>query len=249
MNQILVTKKLYVTPELKRKKKIYSGYFYLSCIISFILLLVAIYFEYDRNKSEEVSQEILKNLEVAENMQNQTSDDTIMVILNNEDISNEYQEVKVRNLADENTNNVKYTSEINGFSYTAVAQIHIPKININYPIIKGETGSKEEMETLLKISPIEFDGNGPNEVGNYCVAGHNYRNDKFFSKVLTLEIGDTITLDANGKSVDYAVYKKYEVQPEDMTPTYPNTNEKKEITLVTCTNDSLRRVIVKAVAI
>ena len=27
MNQILVTKKLYITPELKRKKKIYKFYF------------------------------------------------------------------------------------------------------------------------------------------------------------------------------------------------------------------------------
>ena len=37
MNQILVTEKLYITPELKRKKKIYKFYFIISEIIELIL--------------------------------------------------------------------------------------------------------------------------------------------------------------------------------------------------------------------
>lgn len=58
MNQILVTKKLYITPELKRKRKSIS-------LISFCLFFgmhlisLCIYAEYDRNKSEETSQEIM----------------------------------------------------------------------------------------------------------------------------------------------------------------------------------------------
>ena len=59
MNQILVTKKLYITPELKRKKKIYKFDFLLSIFLVCILISLCIYEEYDRNKSEETSQEIM----------------------------------------------------------------------------------------------------------------------------------------------------------------------------------------------
>ena len=56
MNQILVTEKLYVTPELKKKKKMYKINFILSLII--IVLIVSIYFyiDYKRNKSAQVSE-------------------------------------------------------------------------------------------------------------------------------------------------------------------------------------------------
>ena len=63
MNQILVTKKLYVTPELKRKKKIYKINFFLSIFLVIILVSLYIYAEYDRNKNEELSQELLANAE------------------------------------------------------------------------------------------------------------------------------------------------------------------------------------------
>ena len=66
MNQILVTKKLYVTPELKRKKKIYKINFFLSIFLVIILVSLYIYAEYDRNKNEELSQELLANAEAQE---------------------------------------------------------------------------------------------------------------------------------------------------------------------------------------
>ena len=62
MNQILVTKKLYITPELKKKKKVYKFNFIFSIFLIGILMSCYIYAEYDRNKSEEVSQEILANM-------------------------------------------------------------------------------------------------------------------------------------------------------------------------------------------
>ena len=59
MNQILVSEKLYVTPDMKRKKKIFKFEFFLSVFLLCILSTYAIYAEYDRNKSEEVSKELL----------------------------------------------------------------------------------------------------------------------------------------------------------------------------------------------
>ena len=135
----------------------------------------------------------------------------------------------------------------NGYTYSTIASINIPKINVNYSIIDGETDSVEETDALLKISPTKFWGPDPNTVGNFCVVGHNYRNTKFFSKVPTLENGDVIEItDASGKTLRYSVYNKYEVVPEDLSCTSQLTNGKKEITLITCTNDSKKRVIVKA---
>ena len=42
------------------------------------------------------------------------------------------------------------------------------------------------------------------------------------------------------------IYDKYVVGPTDLDCTSQLTNGMKEITLITCTNDSTKRVIVKA---
>ena len=62
MNQILVTEKVYVTPELKRKKKVYKILFILSIFLIISLFSVYIYAEYDRNKDESISDDILSSM-------------------------------------------------------------------------------------------------------------------------------------------------------------------------------------------
>ena len=122
--------------------------------------------------------------------------------------------------------------------------------NIEYAILDGESDSVEETDELLRMSPVKFHGPEINEVGNYCIVGHNYRNSRFFSKVPTLVNGDIIQIvDFSGSTenlVEYEVYDKYEVVPEDTSCTSQETDGKTEITLITCTNDSQKRVIVKA---
>ena len=246
MNQILVTKKLYITPELKRKKKIYKFYFFLSVFLVFILISFYIYAEYDRNKSEETSQAILSDFD-------QETDTTIAknnVLIAVLDDVNDPNNGAVVEEPQATVNKTKVESTSDGFNYSTIASINIPKINVNYPILDGQTDSVEETEALLKISPTKFWGPEPNEVGNFCIVGHNYRNTKFFSKVPTLENGDIIEItDEAGKTIQYSVYDKYQVVPEDVSCTSQLTDGKKEITLITCTNDSQMRVIVKARAI
>ena len=83
-----------------------------------------------------------------------------------------------------------------------------------------------------------------------CIAGHNYRNKRFFSKVPTLKVGDTIEItDVNKNTLKYSVYDKYTVDPSDTSCTSQITNGKKIITLITCTDDSKQRVIVQAESI
>lgn len=238
MNQILVTKKLYITPELKRKKKIYKFDFLLSIFLVFVLISACIYAEYDRNKSEEVSQEILENLEIPEEDTTVAKNNVLVIVLDEQPEETAEQPAV-------NTSSVQTTE--NGFQYKTMATINIPKINVKYPVIDGLTDSVSETEALLKISPTKFWGPNPNEVGNFCIVGHNYRNSRFFSKVPNLETGDIIEItDLSGKMISYKVYNKYQVDPTDVSCTTQLTNGRKEITLITCTNDSKYRVVVKA---
>lgn len=250
MNQILVTKKLYVTPELKKKKKMYKFEFIVSVFLVCILISFYIYAEYDRTKSEATSQAILEDMN---NILEEKTDATIaknnvlVVVLDEDEQGNvdSYQNLKVQ------AEQPKYTT--GNYTYSTLATVTIPKINMTYPVLKGETPNltpeQEELQTeaLLKISPTKFWGADPNEVGNFCIVGHNYRNTKFFSKVPTLVNGDIIEImDLSKRTIKYEVYNKYTVDPEDLSCTSQLTAGRKEITLITCTDDSKLRVVVKA---
>ena len=175
MNQILVTKKLYITPELKRKKKIYKFDFFLSVFLVCILISFCIYAEYSRNKDEEVSQEILANLNIPEEDTTVVDSKVWIAVLDDAEQTEELNE-NVEEIQEIKTNNKTVETTKSGFRYSTIATINIPKINVEYPIIDGETDSVEETEALLKISPTKFWGQEANEVGNFCIVGHNYRN-------------------------------------------------------------------------
>ena len=80
----------------------------------------------------------------------------------------------------EQTNDSKPTTKkykaSNGKSYDSIGNINIPKLGINYPILATTT------EQTLKVAVTKYWGGNPNEVGNLCVSGHNYKNSKFFGK-------------------------------------------------------------------
>ena len=127
--------------------------------------------------------------------------------------------------------------------FGVVATMEIPKTNFKYPILEKVT--KKSIETAVAF----LYGTGLNQSGNSVIIGHNYRNDKFFSHVPELSIGDEIEItDRIGDTgtLTYKVYDKYVVDPEDTECTTQRTNGMKEITLITCTRDSKQRVIVKA---
>lgn len=256
MNQILIAEKLYVTPELKKKKKLYKIEFFLSIFLVCLLSSFYIYAEYDKNKNEKISKELLASVNISAQEDNTTiaperniitvvlDEDEAEVIVNTEELVEETLDETV-----EEPEIVMHTSP-NGFEYYTLAVINIPKIEVNYPIIQGTTGTPEETEELLKIAPCKFHGADPHKEGNFCIVGHNYRNTKFFSKVPTLELGDTVEItDLYGKTVTYEIYDKYIVDPDDVRCTSQLTNGRTEITIITCTNDSQNRWILKAVAI
>ena len=232
---------MYVTPELKKKKKFYKINFMISIFVIIALISIYIYAEYDKAKNEELSQDILTEMEVAEDEASEEEEPEeesgVWQIL--ADSVERMENERVESITEEEDHN-SYTAS-NGRTYDTVGRIKIPSIDVNYPIL-AETTDK-----LLKISPCKFYGPSPNEVGNLCIAGHNYKNKKFFSKVPNLVTGDVIKItDTTGRTLKYSVYDKYVVVPEDTSCTSQLTNGKKIVTLITCTNDNEKRVIVKA---
>ena len=255
MNQILITEKLYITPELKRQKKLYKIDFIISVFLLCLLFSYYIYAEYDKYADEKKSQEILASMQVPDSAQETyVYDDTtvkvednekIVVILNDEDSTTTIDTSNLNNANAIRKTNVPAKNVMkadNGEEYYAIATINIPKLNWSepYPILDHWS------DELLKVSICKFHGANPNEVGNLCLVGHNWRNKRFFSKVPTLEVGDIVQItDLNEKTIDYEVYDIHTVAPSNTEDTTQKTNGRREVTLITCTDDSQQRVIVK----
>ena len=239
MNQILISSKVYVTKELKRKQRIYQTIFLISILVIVSLLVYYFIAEKQKNEEELVSQDIRSQLDSSPKEKDDTliTDKVMVVALNSdEDVSDQYEE----NVELE-TKKIKAT---NGQTYETEAILEYPRLGISYPILS------EQNESLLKISLCKYWGPSPNQVGNYCIVGHNYASGKMFGKVLGAKIGDTFTLsDINGNTVTYKVYDIYKVDPEDVRCTSQLTNGKKEVTLITCKEYGTKRLIVKARAI
>lgn len=245
MNQILVTEKIYVTPELKRKKKVYKILFIISVFLIISLFSMYIYAEYDRNKQEGISDDILSFLSDEEDTTTVSSYENALVVKitqevaeemeTDSDIGNESSQLQMA------TATSIYTAS-DGKQYETIGIVRIPKINVNYPILAQTTNVE-----LMKVAPYKFWGANPNEVGNLCIIGHNYRRrGVFFSDVPSLSVGDIVEIqDLTQRTIQYEVYDIHTVDPNDRSDTTQYTNGKKEVTLITCTDDAKQRVIVK----
>lgn len=141
-----------------------------------------------------------------------------------------------------NNNNYIATKTTNNIEEPfVIGLLKIDKINLIYPILSNTS------EELLKISPCRFYGPMPNEVGNLCIAGHNYANQKHFGKLTSLEINDIFQVyDLNGNSVNYIIYEIKEVPANDTSCINQNTNNLREVTLITCNTIKGTRITVKA---
>ena len=142
---------------------------------------------------------------------------------------------------DESSSGTRKVTYYNNF--VMIGYIEIPSINIKYPILEKETVESLEQSVAVRYP----DAAKLNEVGNVVIAGHNYRNGMFFSNLKKVSTGDKIKItDVNGRTLVYTVYEKYETTPEDVSYITRNVGENIEITLVTCTDNSEARIIVKA---
>lgn len=126
--------------------------------------------------------------------------------------------------------------------YEVTAKLVIPKINLETYVLKEYT--KERMD----VCPVKFWGPDPNEIGNFCIAGHNYKKDNMFYDLINLEIGDEFYLldNKNGKYT-YTIYDIYKVKPQNTDSLNQDTDDKRVVTLITCVNYSDTRLIIQAI--
>lgn len=132
-----------------------------------------------------------------------------------------------------------FSSNIIGSDDNFFCRIICKKIGLDYYVYNNFS------EENLKILPCKFSGGKLNEDGNICFIGHNYYDERFFSNINKLEIGDTITIvDLTDNLYEYTVYKKYEIDEND-TEEVMKTQYQREITLCTCTFNKEKRFVIK----
>ncbi|MCI8352212.1 MAG: sortase [Clostridia bacterium] len=123
--------------------------------------------------------------------------------------------------------------------YKVCAKLEIPSIPLKANILSNYS------KKALKVSCTKFWGVNPNENGNFCIAGHNTKS--MFSGIKRLEIGNTFFItDSKIGKVEYEIFNIDKVAPNNVDCLDPITKDEKEVTLITCTNDSTKRVIIKA---
>ena len=133
--------------------------------------------------------------------------------------------------------------QYNGFDVAGT--IEIPATNVKSPVLEQYEYSPKALET----SVVVLYGVGLNQVGNTTIAGHNYRNNLFFSNNKKLKVGDKIYItDSTGKRLSYTIYDKYEAEENYSDYITRDTQGAIEISLTTCTDDSQARIIILAKA-
>ena len=213
-------------------------------IILFILIII-FYMIYGWYKESKIK--VVKNIKTElTKVEKQDSTENIMKIIIEGEQSNAEENIEANEENEENeqTNNEGQLEEPvpnEYLGYKVSARLEIPKLNINSNVL--EEYSTEGLEVCIS----KFWGSNPNERGNYCIAGHNYGRKNMFGYLGDLEIGDKIYLsdNKNGK-FSYTIYDKYRIEADNTEPLSQDTN-KREITLITCSSYSNKRLIIKAV--
>lgn len=242
MNQILIADKIYDTKETRRKRTFYK-ITYILCILIVISLSICYAFaEKDRNDNEEIGKAILNQVDGEATDTDMLFDMSIPMDENGQYIDDGNETIPLDEVASTTAQakGNRQKTKVGGVTYTTEAVLSYPKLGIKYPVLS------EESDKLLKVSLCKYWGPNPNEIGNYCIVGHNYRNGRMFGKLSKAEVGDTVTLTGSGKTINYQIYNRYVVNPNDTGCTSQLTDGKKEITLITCTNYGKQRLVLKA---
>ena len=191
----------------------------------FILILCTLFF-------------ILFNIQTEENNKNGTTIEKVNSKLY-QNYQSENLETQQSTTNKENVEKEHIESEFKG--YKVCAKLNIPIINLETYVLE------EYSKQALLTSVTKFYGEEPNKVGNFCIAGHNYGPTNMFQNIKKLKVNDEIYLtDTNGNKIKYLIYDIYTVLPNETGCLSQKTDGNTELTLITCTLDSERRIIVKA---
>jgi len=206
--------------ENKYKKMIYISLAIIILGCSLIIYGILSETKYDKELYAAIYDEYEKQIEEIEKVEVEED-----LEINPEEKSKEYEE----KMQDEDFNN------------KTIGVLKIPKLKISYPVIKETT------DEYLKIAPTKYCGpDEPNTVGNLCITGHNYGTSSFFGNLDKLENEDMVIFMPNdGGTKVYEVYHTEIVEPENTSCLSQETNGNIEMTLITCAENSTKRLVVK----
>lgn len=217
----------------------------LICVLLTFIIVLSIIFIYKILSSREYDKNLYAQIymEYNEIFENEVEQNKNSISFSNTISDNKKEEKNDTIYVSENVSNEGNVNNKYSNSDNVIAQIIIPELGINYPVIS------ETNDEYLKIAPCRLRGGEPNTVGNLSIIGHNYKNSQFFSKIHTLEKGDMVILRSRNNTIlEYKVYDMYKVKNNDFSCTNTSTNGTIELTLITCTNSKSTRYVVKCIA-
>lgn len=130
------------------------------------------------------------------------------------------QQINTENMKEESKSKELVPKEYKG--YKVVANLKIDKLNIDTSVLGDYTNSA--MYTCV----TKFFGPDPNEVGNFCITGHNYITKNMFGYLKKLKVGDNIKLtDNKNGEVQYKIYDVYRTEANE-TSRIITTNKRKK---------------------
>ena len=117
----------------------------------------------------------------------------------------------------------------------AIGILEIDSIGVKAPIVLGE----ENLDYVVAKYRTSSDFG---ELGNVILAAHNNMRGAIFRNLHKLKIGATVKIISDNKELEYKITNRYIVEPND-TSKINFSNDKKEITLITCINHAKQRLI------
>lgn len=130
----------------------------------------------------------------------------------------------------------KMPEQVDG--YDVLGQLVIEKIAFEQYVV--DSTENDAMEKY----PVKLYGGDINQIGNFCIAGHNY--DEIFARLSELAVGDEFYMvDTEDVIQDYVVTEITEVEPTDLNCLMP-VEDKIQVTLITCKEGATERLVIKA---
>ena len=213
------------------QNKSYTKKFYIFFVV--IILILVVFIINLKNKSNNNKTNDLELLKTAS---------TKSIIENNLNEENDVSKQNTLNNEIEETDKLQENNILSYYKgYPVIAKLEIPSIDLITDVLSDYS------EENLKISVTKFYKGKPNQVGNFCIVGHNYITSNMFHNLNKLEVNEKIYLTDKlyGKK-EYYIYKKEIVNPKDVSCLSQETDGNIELTLITCTADSKKRIIIKA---
>jgi signal peptidase len=125
-----------------------------------------------------------------------------------------------------------------------IGVVTIEKISVNYPIIKYDNDSS------LDISIAQYSGPSLNENGNVVLLGHRSANggNLFFTGIDQLAMDDIVKItDKSGQTSEFKVVEYNVHTPDDLSVLKTESDNEKELTLISCSKDLKNRYVVRLV--